>query len=173
MPEIFRSRDCVVLVKGDAFPVTVSETMARDGWLGGQGVKWDAPSRDEFVVTLSDGLCAGVIIWGSDETSDKYTSMTRNQVAYRFGTVAIGSWLILTTSYERYTYLSRTGPGPLVPITYTENDRLLFSLRGLWTTEDEWSLSLDPRAPNIFTGGYISQAPSAATDYFMGIEVSI
>jgi len=173
MPEIFRSRDCVVLVKGDAFPVTVSEAMARDGWLGGQGVKWDTPTRDEFVVTISDGICAGVIIWGSDETSDKYTSTTRSQAVYRFGTVAIGSWLILTTSYERYTYLSRMGPGPLVPIAYTENDRLFFSLRGRWTVEDEWALSLDPRAPNIFTGGYVAQAPSAANNHFMGIEVSI
>jgi hypothetical protein len=84
-----------------------------------------------------------------------------------------GGWLISTLAYEKYTYLSRMGPGPLVPIEYHASDRLVFSLRGYWTTEDEWTLSGDPRAPNNYYIGFVAQAPSAATSGYMTIQVSI
>ena len=170
--ELPRSRDCIILVKGDAYPVTVDAAMAAGGWQGGQGVQWVASTKDEFLVTYSDGFYAGFMLWGSDESSDQYTAMTRNQPAYRFGTVGAGGWHILTRSYEQYTYASRQA-GPLVPITYNASDRLVFSLRGFWTKEDEWTLSGDPRAPNAYFIGFVSQAPSAATSGYMSIQVSI
>jgi hypothetical protein len=173
MSEVFRSRDCVVLVKGDAYPVTISEDMARDGWSGGQGVQWVASAKDELLVTYSDGYYAGFLLWGSDETSDKHTSTSRNQAVYRFSTMGAGGWHIMTTSYERYTYTSRMMGGPLVPIVYTASDRLVFSLRGLFTREDEFTLSGDPRAPNSYFIAFVTQAPSAANNYYMGIQTSI
>jgi hypothetical protein len=172
MPEQFRTRDCIILIKGDAIPVTVSSEMARDGWLGGQGVKWAPSTKDEFLVTFSDGYYAGFLLWGSDESSDQYTASTRNQAAYRFATIGAGGWHIMTRSYERYTWASRQA-GPLVPIVYEASDRLLFSLRGMWTNEDEWTASLDPRAPNAYYLGFLSQPPSASNDYYMGIQVGI
>lgn len=173
MPEQPKTRDCIILIKGDAYPVTVSEVMASGGWRGGQAVQWVASSKDEFLVTYSDGYYAGFMLWGSDESSDQFTAITRNQPFYRFATVGAGGWHILTTSYEQYTYLSRIGPGPLVPIVYNESDRLVFSLRGYWTIEDEWFLSGDPRAPNTYYIGFVTQAPSTFTDFYMGIQVSI
>lgn len=170
--ELPRSRDCIILVKGDAYPVTVSAAMAAGGWQGGQGVQWVASVKDEFLVTYSDGYYAGFMLWGNDESSDQYTAMTRNQSAYQFGTVGAGGWHILTRSFEKYTYASRQA-GPLVPITYNASDRLVFSLRGFWTKEDEWTLSGDPRAPNSYFIGFVSQAPTATTDFYMGIQVSI
>jgi len=171
-PEQFRTRDCVILYKGDAYPVTVDEAMAVGGWLGGQGVQWVASTKDEFLVTYSDGLYAGFMLWGSDESSDKFTAMTRNQPIYQFATAGAGGWLIMTTTFEKYTYASRQA-GPLVPITYNASDRLVFSLRGYWTKEDEWTESGDPRAPNNYYIGFVVQAPTNVTEDYMTIQVSI
>jgi hypothetical protein len=173
MPEQFRTRDCIILFKGDAYPVSVDSSLATNGWKGGQGVKWTPSTKDEFLVTQSDGFYAGFMLWGSDESSDQFTTMTRNQPAYRFGTVGAGGWTIMTTSFERYTYMSRQGPGPLVPINYHASDRLLFSLRGFFTSEDEWTLALDPRRPNTYYIAFVEQAPSADNNYYMTIQVSI
>lgn len=171
MSEQFRTRQCVILVKGDTYPVTTSSAMVAGGWNGGQGVQWATSSKDEFLVSYSDGYYAGFMLWGSDEPSDQYTSMTRNQPAYQYGVIGAGGWVIMTTSYEKYTYASRIS-GPLVPITYAESDRLVFSLRGYYTSQDEWSLSSDPRAPNGFYIAFVVQPPTATND-FMTIQVSI
>lgn len=171
-PEQFRTRDCVILYKGDAYPVTVDNTMVRGGWSGGQGVQWAGSNKDEFLVTYSDGYYAGFLLWGSDESSDRFTAMTRNQPAYQFATVGAGGWIIMTTSYEKYTWSSRQS-GPLVPLTYTASDRLVFSLRGYWTIEDEWTLANDPRKPNNYYIGFVMQAPTNSTEGYLTIQVSI
>lgn len=172
VPEQFRTRDCVILYKGDAYPVTVDSAMVQGGWSGGQGVQWAGSTKDEFLVTYSDGYYAGFLLWGSDESSDRYTAMTRNQPAYRFATVGAGGWIIMTTSYEKYTWSSRQS-GPLVPITYTASDRLVFSLRGYFTNEDEWTLSNDLRKPNNFYIAFVIQAPTAGTGLYMTVQTSI
>ena len=168
-----RNRDVIVLYKGDTYPVTVSPAMANKGWMGGQGVQWAPSDKDEFLVTFSDGLYAGFMLWGSNESSDQYTGMTQNQVNYRFGTCCAGGWQIQTIAYEHYTWESRQGPGPLVEIEYHASDRLVFSLRGIWTIEDEFTLSHDPRAPNNYYIGFVSQAPSGTSAYYLGVQTSI
>lgn len=173
MPELTRTRDCIILVKGDAYGVTVDDAMARAGWLGGQGVQWVTPTKDEPTVTLSDGLYSGFMLWGSNESSDQFTAITGQFPHYHYGVMGAGGWHICTLAFERYTYASRIGPGPLVPLTYNASDRLVFSLRGYWTKEDEWSLSGDPRAPNNYYIGFVTQAPSTATQGYMSIQVSI
>ena len=172
MPEQPRTRDCVVLVKGDTFPVVVGDSLVLTGWKGGQGVAWLSTSKDEFIVGPTDGNPCGFILWGSDETSDQFTAMTRNQPYYRFATLCFGGWQLYTTTYERYTYASRQA-GPLVSISYNPSDRLFFSLRGYWTKEDEWTLSGDPRAPNPWTSGYVSHVPSTMTGFYLGVQVAI
>jgi len=171
--ELPRSRDCIALMKGDAYPVTVSTAMAVGGWQGGQGVQWVSSSKDEFLVTYSDGYYAGFMLWGSNEEGDKHTAMSGNQSFYRFATCGAGGWQISTRSYEKYTYASRIGGGPLVPITYNASDRLVFSLRGYWTVQDEWTLSGDPRGANTYYIGFVSQVPSAVNNFYLGIQVSI
>jgi len=79
----------------------------------------------------------------------------------------------VTSGYEKYTYASRVGPGPLVSISYVPSDRLVFSLRGLWTKEDEWSLSGDPRAPNDYYIGFVAQKPVHERNDYLTIQVSI
>lgn len=167
--EIPRSREVVVLAKGDTFTVNVDAAMAVGGWRGGQGVKWAPSTKDELLVTYSDGLYAGFALWGANEVSDKFTAMTENQPFYRFLTLATGNWIIATTSFEQYTWQSRQA-GPLVPITYTPSDRLVFSNRGLYTKQDEWSLSGDPRGANQFYLGFVAQAP---VNGFLTVQVSI
>lgn len=173
MPELLRTRDMVIFAKGDTFTLSVDDKSAIAGWKGGQGFQYTPAVGDNMLVTLSDGYYAGVALWGSDESSDEFTALTRNQPTYKFAVLGAGGWIIATTSYEKYTYLSRTGGGPLVPITYNPSDRLVFSLRGFWTKEDEWTLSGDPRAPNNYFIGFVVQKPTAARNDYMTIQVSI
>lgn len=172
MPEISRTRDVVVLVKGDAYAVTVSPAMAQSGWSGGQGVEWFDSGKDELAVTFSDGAGRGFMLWGSDEDSDKFTALTRQQPTYQFGVVGFGGWVLSTRNFERYTYASRLSP-PLVPIVYTAQDKLVFSLRGLLTNEDEWTISGDPRAPNTSYIGSVVQPPTATTNAFLTAQLRL
>lgn len=168
-----RTRDCIILVKGDAYAVSVTPDFATQGWQGGSGVKWAPSAGDQLTVTRSDGYYSGFALWGSNESSDQYTAMTGQYPAYRYLVLGAGGWLISTRSFEQYTWASRQGFGPLVPLVYEESDRLVFSLRGLWTKEDEWTLSGDPRAPNTFYIGFVAQAPTVYTQNYMTIQVSI
>ncbi len=170
--DLQRTRDCVILFKGDTYTVAVDDGLVVSGWRGGQGCQWTSPPRDEFIVSASDGLYAGFFLWGSDESSDQYTSMTRQQPVYRYAVIGGGGWTICTIAYEQYTWASRQA-GPLVPISYTASDRLVFSLRGLFTKEDEWALSGDPRAPNDYYIGFVMQAPQPAWNNYMTIQTSI
>ena len=110
---------------------------------------------------------------GSDEPGDMLTGLTMNQPYYKIATLCAGGWLIMTTSFERYTWASRHGPGPLVEIVYHESDRLVFSMRGYWTNSDEWTESGDPRAPNSYYIGFVVQVPTAANGWYMTIQTSI
>jgi hypothetical protein len=169
MPEVFRTRDCHVLTKGDTYPVVTSEALVTGGWLGGSGLQWaDANGRDILLVDRSDGVACGFALFGSDEIGDQHTSMTGNQPFYRMVTVCAGGWVIMTRAFEQYTYASRQ-VGPLVSISYQASDRLFFSILGLWTPEDELVLSGDPRAPNTVVGSVV-QAP---IDGYLTIQVSI
>jgi len=171
--ELFRSRDLIVFFKGTTFTVDVPETTAVGGWQGGQGFQWAPPVGDQMLAKVSDGLYGGFALWGSDESADQFVSSTRNQPTYRYVVLGAGGWLIATSGYEKYTYASRVGPGPLVSISYVPSDRLVFSLRGLWTKEDEWSLSGDPRAPNDYYIGFVAQKPVHERNDYLTIQVSI
>jgi len=173
MPEIFRTRDVVVFKKGITFTVPVTARAAMLGWQGGQGFQWVPPVGDQMLADLSDGFYGGMALWGSDEISDKYTSMTQNQPTYKYVTLGVGGWLIATTTFEKYTYLSRIGGGPLVPIDYHASDRLVFSLDGKLTKEDEFTLSGDPRAPNSYFIGFVSQRPIPERSGYITVQISI
>lgn len=172
MLEIFRTRDNVVFVKGAAYTVKASSALLSAGWPGGQGLMW-ANGGAEFTTTFADGgRGAGFALWGSDEESDQFTSMTASEVAVGHLVIGSGSWIISTLSFEIYTYASRVTP-PLVPITYLPGQKLFWSLRGLWTNEDEWTLSGDPRAPNVDPVGFVAQPPSNITDDYLTIQTTL
>jgi hypothetical protein len=168
MPELFRTRDCVVYFKDDSTTVTVDDALAQQGWPGGQGVQWVDPASDDFIVTFSRGFFGGFLVWGSDEAGDDHTAITRNQPHYRFATMLWGAALFSTSTYERYTWASRQ-VGPLVPLSYSPDQRLYLSLRGLWTNEDELTLSGDPDAPSPLAG-IVARIPKALNDYYLGVQ---
>jgi len=170
MPEIFRSRDVIVFWKAFTFTAEVSDSAAVSGWHGGQAFNWVPPTKDTILADISDGIFGGFALWGSDESSDEFTAMTRNMPTYKYVVLGVGGWLISTSSYERYTYASRTGGGPLVPIIYNPCDHLFFSLRGYWTKEDEWTLSGDPRAPNGNFVGSVAQLPHPSRNNYLTIQ---
>jgi hypothetical protein len=171
--ELVRSRDVVTLVKGQTFPVGLSTGLLTSGWAGGQGVMWIDSPYDIFVVDYSDGTPNGFLLWGSNEAADQFTAYTGNQPTYDFAVLCYGSWLISTSTYEKYTYASRLAGPPYVPITYNPSDRLLFSLRGLWTKEDEWTLSGDPRAPNRFYVGYVTEVPGPNNNQYLTFQTTM
>jgi len=156
MLELPRTRDLIVLKKGASFPVALHPSVIASGWAGGQGLMWDDSPKDEFRVNASDGeRGGGFALKGSNEDSDVLTGMSENQTVYGFVVLCSGSWLISTRIFERLTLAS----GRTVPITYTPGDKLLWSLTGKLTNEDEWTVSVDPRAPNENYVGHLVQAP--------------
>lgn len=173
MTEIDRTRDVVVLLRSVTYTVAVNNAMLTAGWAGGQGVAWVESAQDEFLVGFSTGTRgAGFCLNGSNEDSDVLTSMTGNQITHRHVVVGAGSWVIVTRTYEHFTLASRLVP-PLVPIIYNVRDRLLWSLRGLFTKEDEWTISGDPRAPNQNWVGNVIQAPSASNQNYLMIQTTL
>ncbi len=171
--EIPRTRDVITLVKDCTRTVMVSDDMVRLGWPGGQGVAWIDSPDDTFLCSYSDGTYGGFLLWGSNETADQYNAFTLGQPTYKYAVLCVGCWLISTSTYERYTLESRVGGGPLVPNVFVPNGRLTFSLRGLFTPQDEWTIAGDPRGPNEFYVGHIVQPPSAANNYYLTIQTSI
>lgn len=167
-----RTRDVVVLVKDITLPVKVDSALTQNGWPGGQGVQWAPSTSDDFVVTFSDGLSNAFLLWGSNESSDQYISYTENQSKYRFGVACIGSWIISTSTFEKYTLQSRLVP-PLVENVYTPGTKVGFSLRGYLTSQDEWTISGDPRAPNTNAVGTVIQAPAANNNNYLMIQTAI
>ncbi len=135
-------------------------------------MQWADSTSDERLVTYSTGLFGGFLIHGSDEVGDRFTAVTRQQPVYKYATMFSGGCLISTSSYERYTYASRIGGGPLVPLTYQVQDILYLSKRGLWTKEDELTISGSPLAPAFFTG-FVAQTPKASNQLFLGIQTSM
>jgi hypothetical protein len=172
MSETIRGRDCLVYFKGDSQTVVVSQAMVDGGWPGGQGVQWIDSVNDERVVSYSNGLYGGILVWGSDEDGDRFSSTSGQQSHYHYATMFSGGALISTSTYERYTYASRNGGGALVPLVYDPNDVLYFSRRGLWTNEDEMTLSGDTRAPCFFSG-FVAQTPKVSNRMFLGIQTSM
>ena len=140
-------------------------------WQGGQGFRWDDSPLDEIRVTSTDGYGAGFALFGSDEVHDQLTAMSGNQPLHEFLTLGVGTWLISTRTYEKYTLASRTIP-PLIPLVYAPNEPLYFSLRGLWTKEDEWTLSLDPRAPSPVVAR-VQMPPSLLTDDYLSLHTAL
>jgi len=171
MAEIIRGRDTIVFYYGDRQTVAVSSDMVAGGWAGGQGVQWADSTADERLVTYSKGLYGGFLVWGSDERGDQFTAMTRQQLTYRYATMFSGGCLIATIAFEQYTYASRL-LGPLVPLVYAPNDVLYLSLRGLWTKENELTLSGDIDAPAFFTG-MVAQVPKVQNRFYLGIQTSM
>lgn len=164
MPEIFRTRDVVIFVKGGTFTAAAHEDLTDTGWLGGTGLQW--AEGPHLTVTRSDGHRAGFALWGSDEPSDSLTGLSTSQPTYKYVVFGQGSWLISTSTFERFTLAS----GRVAPITYSPGDKLLFSTRGLWTTEDEWTVLADPRGPNENYVGHVVQAPTSG---YLGIQTTL
>lgn len=171
MSEVIRSRDCTVFYKAASTTVAVSSAMVSGGWAGGQGVQWVGVVGDDRVVTYSEGIYGGFLIWGSDELGDDFTAITRQQPTYRYATMLFGDCLIATSSYEKYTYASRVGGSP-VPLVYQPNDILMLSRRGLWTKEDELTIVGSPLAPAP-VAGYVAQTPKEVNRYYLGIQVAM
>ncbi len=166
--ELVRTRDVVFLLKGDTFPVSLSPTLAAQEWSGGQGVAWES----EFVVGRSDGNPSGFLILGSDEPSDWYTSLSRSQSTYKRAVMGLGGWVCGFRVFETTTWASRQVNGN-TPIAYAKNQTLYYSLRGLLTSEDEWTLSGDPRGPNPFPVGFVVRVPSASTEHYLTAELRL
>ena len=171
MTEIIRTRDVTVSFKGDAYAVALSPEMLARGWAGGSGVMWYDSPNDEFCVTTSDGHYGGFLLWGSDEASDQWTAMTGQQIKYGYAILCAGGWLLSTATYEKYTWASRQGPGPLVPNTYVVGQRVVFSLRGLFTPENEQKLS--GGWDNTMYIAYIVQPPRATNNWNLVLQTSI
>ena len=167
--EIVRTRDVVVLKSDKTLPVKISSSLAQNGWPGGQGVQWAPSTSDEFKVDFSDGYQAAFLLWGSDETSDQFISYVGSQPKYEYAVACFGTWVISTSTFEKYTLQSRLIP-PLVENTFVPGEHVYFSLRGFFTPQDEWTIDGDPRAPNENYVGTVIQAPSSINNNYLMLQ---
>lgn len=170
--DIIRGRDCTTFLQGSSHAFAIDPVMLAGGWVGGQGAQWVQSTKDEPVLGYSTGLYGGFMLWGSDEQGDRYTAMTGQFLKYGYGVMVMGRALISTVAFEQYTYASRLGGGPFVPLIYTPGEPLFFSLRGYWTNEDELTLTVDSRAPAFFTG-FVAQTPKANNQFRLGIQTGL
>ena len=133
----YNNRDCVLFHKGDTMPIKISATLATRGWVGGAFVRWGDDGTGEPGVDLANGTYCGFLPFGSNESGDQYTAITQTNVRSRTVSLYFGGNFLATTSYERYTYASRHGGGPLVPLVYSVQQFLYVSENGLLTNQDE------------------------------------
>jgi hypothetical protein len=172
MTERAYTRDVVVLVKDLTYPCRVTAAMSAAGWPGGQGVVWAPTGSDEFLLDFSDGLPAAFLLWGSNEDSDQFVAYTGSQPRYGYAVACVGTWIIATRTFEQYTLQSRLVP-PLVENVYIPGTHVKFSLRGLCTSQDEWTISGDPRAPNDNVVGSVIQAPNPSNNNYLMLQTFI
>jgi len=100
--------------------------------------------------------------------------MQVQQLAYGYGILCVGGWLLSTSTYEKYTWDSRHGLGPAnVEIPYAVGQRLVFSNRGWFTIEDEWTKVLDPRGANTFFVANVVQVPRPENGHYLVVQTSI
>ena len=62
--------------------------------------------------------------------------------------------------------------GPFIPLVYQPHQVLYFSQRGLWTYEDELTLSGSPLAP-AYHAGWVCQLPKAINEFFLGVQTRL
>ncbi len=146
------SFDTETFLSGNTYPVTIHNTLLSTGWVGGQGVMWTQGPVP--TVTCSDGRPAGFLLYGSAEPPH-FSSDHISKQRYGISFICFDNWVVAVRAFERYTWLSRQS-GPLVHQTYNPSQRLRFSLRGLWTAEDEWSLTSDFRGLNSVVGTVVA-----------------
>jgi hypothetical protein len=176
------TRDCSVFHKGDSMPMRINAAMAAAGWTGGTFVKWVDDGSGDPCVTLADGRYCGFSPWGSNEPADQYTSMTQTFPKNLFITLFFGGNYFATTSYERYTYISRHGGGPLVPLVYAPQQFLYVSENGLVTNQDESDPLVNPGGlfpdgtpilVRFLYFGLCSLPPSAATENRVFVQSNV
>lgn len=137
-------RQLSILHKGDSMPMKIDAAMASKGWVGGTFVRWVDDGSGEPCVTIADGRYCGFTPWGSNEPADRYTAITQTNPTYKYITMFYGGNFFATSSFERYTYISRHGGGPLVPLVYSPQDFLYVSENGLITNQDESNPAVNP-----------------------------
>lgn len=180
--DYLNAREVAVFHKGDSMPVKIDADMAARGWLGGTFVKWVDDGTGQPCVTIADGRYCGFTPWGSNEPADQYNSMTQTNPKNGFITLFFGGNFMATSSYERYTYISRHGPGPLVPLVYAPQDFLYVSENGLITNQDESNPAVNPghAFPNgdpivipFLYFGLCSVPPSALTGWKLACQTNV
>lgn len=180
--EYITTRNCSIFHKGDSMPMKIDAALAAKGWAGGTFVKWTDDGTGEPCVTLADGRYCGFTPWGSNEVADQYTSMTQTFPKNRFITMFFGGNYLATSTYERYTWLSRHGIGPVTPLVYQPQDFLYVSENGIITNQDESDLAVNPTGlfpdgspilVRFLQFGLCSLPPSAATDMYLYAQTNV
>lgn len=176
------ARDLAVFHKGDSMPMQIDAAMAAKGWPGGTFVRWVDSGTGEPCVTIADGRYCAFTPWGSNESADQYTSMTRTFPTNKFITMFFGGNYMATITYERYTYASRHSGGPLVPLVYAPQQFLYVSENGFLTNEDESNPAINPGGlfpdgepilvPFLYFG-LCAVPPTEATGYRIHIQTNV
>lgn len=140
----YLDRDFAALKKADSFPAKASAALVASGWNGGQCARWVDDGNGFMCLALADGRYCGFMPFGSNESGDQYTALTDSGVTYKYVTLFFGGGIGYTRTYERDSYISRNGGGPLVPLVYMSQSILYVSGNGNITIENESDPLVNP-----------------------------
>lgn len=180
----YQNRDLVILHKGDTIPVQITDSLAAAGWQGGQFCRWVTDPSGQPTVDIADGRYCAFFPFGSNELGDQLTSMTTQNVTYKYATIFFGGNIFYTSVYEVYGYEARHG-GPLVPLVYIPNNPLYISENGKITCEDESNMIVfggplpnhtfpngDPITSRFVFFGSCVTPPAASTNQYLAVQTN-
>jgi hypothetical protein len=181
--------DVELMFTGDRFPVIVGPDLISTGWRGGQFVQYVAASRD-FTVEASDGNAAcgfllfpseyygalqpGSFSTGADPLVGSNQNWLSSQPANGVGgqnvvTLVEGGTRAFFKVYET-TALDAFGARAGGPITYTLNEQLKISERGILCNDSDPNLAAaGVTTPQVV--GIVSALPSARNGNRLGIDL--
>lgn len=179
------SESVEILTNPDKFPVTISSSLRRSGWLGGQFVKYieNEVNTSEFTVEKSEGVeVAGFLLFGGENYSDPRTSTYRNFTSYQnmigLPTAVGGANVVTMISggarclFRNYETISLNGQGQRTGgvAQYTLNEKIKVSENGLLCNDPDNLLLLATGGQETIVVGLCCKTPSTE-DPRLGLDL--
>lgn len=163
--------DLTCMQRGENFVVRVGPILARDGWRGGQWVRYVPPTDtvDLWIVEKSDGVqAAGFLANESEDYSNARVSNYRNYTSYQNRAPSSGARAVTMYTgggrffFRQFETISldvfgvRTGP----PAVYVVGETLKVSENGLLCNDPDARLILATGGTSVISVGVCNYVPT-------------
>ena len=179
------SESVEMLTAADKFPVTIGPEIRKEGWLGGQFVKYvsNEVRTSEFTVEKSKGVeGAGFLLFGSENYSDPRTSTYRSFTSYQnmspISTAVGGSNVVTMISggarclFRNHETISLNAQGQRSggATVYSLNENLKISENGLLCNDADNLLLVATGGGEVIKVGLCCKTPSTE-DPRLGLDL--